>query len=563
MKKFRLLAIALVLNLALVSWSADQKKKIYWGSEVPAGWNGYWPAKFRTVPEKTNFEETSSGQQILEFINILQWNSENITVFDMYTSELGRVCPVVILANPRISTPEEAKASGKPVIYLQGGIHPGEGPGKEAFLMLMRDILLGRKKYLLDNQIILVCPNFNVDGNEARSTTNGLPKFRGTRGNALGYDLNRDAIKLETNNVRQLYRNVFNKWDPVLIYDTHVIGGVKHAYSIVYTASTVPTANPEPRGYVTQTLFSAVRSGAKDKWGLEIFFHCGTERDKWPPTVWTHDYAAWTVEGKFIVSAYGLRNRMSILCESAWYNTYEKHIYSHYVFANELLEYTNTHGKEMVRICQEADKAAVDKVLAKAESGQLKNWVEGKYESRGKIDLLMYPEIEQEYIPGTSIRRIKPGILEKGPVLYQGIEDVTKPVGIKEATMPRGYLIPPEFAGIVEKLRIHNIKINILEKPIQVSGEEFHIDKLARVQKGGYNMTKLEGGFHQIANKVFPAGTYQVDLAQPLADLAFYCLEPEVGDGFVGWNLFNDYFQISGVGKKSVVYPIFKYFKII
>ena len=51
-------------------------------------------------------------------------------------------------------------------------------------------------------------------------------------------------------------------------------------------------------------------------------------------------------------------------------------------------------------------------------------------------------------------------------------------------------------------------------------------------------MTKLEGGFRQIASREFPAGTYQVDLAQPLADLTFDCLEPEVGDGFVGWGLF-------------------------
>ena len=250
---------------------------------------------------------------------------------------------------------------------------------------------------------------------------------------------------------------------PSLIYDTHHMGGMKHAYPIVYTASTVPTASPEPRDYLVQSLFPAVRGSVKDKWGLEIFFHCGTNGDRegslWPPTVWSHDYAAWTVEGKFVVAAYGLRNRMSILCESNGTNTFEKHVYSQYAYVQELLEYTNVHGREMVRICREADKATVDKVLAKAESGQLKNWVEGKYESRGKVDLLLYPEIIQEYIPGTSIRRIQPGLLEKGPVLYQGIDDLTKPVGIKEATMPRGYLIPAGLAGIAEKLRVHGIKV--------------------------------------------------------------------------------------------------------
>ena len=182
---------------------------------------------------------------------------------------------MVVLANPRITTADEAKASGKPVILVMGGIHPGEFSGKEAHLMLMRDILLGDKEYFLDNQIILVCPNFNVDGNEARSTSTGLPKFRGQRTNALGYDLNRDAIKLETNSVRKLTENVFNKWDPVLIYDTHHMGGMKHAYPIVYTASTVPTSSLEPRDYLLQTLFPPCAAELKTNGDLKSSFIAG------------------------------------------------------------------------------------------------------------------------------------------------------------------------------------------------------------------------------------------------------------------------------------------------
>jgi hypothetical protein len=563
MKRIGILPLVLVLTLALTATSDSNQDKIYWGAEVPAGWNGDWAEKFQTVPEKTDFEKTTSTYQIHEFINVLQWNSENVYVFNMFTSELRKVCPVVVLASPRITSVREAKASGKPVIYLQGSIHPPESPGKEALLMVMRDILMGDKKHLLDNQIILVCPNFNVDGTDTWSPSDGLPKLRGTRTNALGYDLNRDAIKLETNNVRELNRRVFNTWDPVLVHDTHCMGRVTHAYPIVYAASNVPTAHPEPRGYVTYELFPAVREAVKEKWGLEIYFHCGTERGKWPPTKWNHDYAAWTVEGKFIVSGYGLRNRMSILVESVWYNTYEKHIYSQYAYIHELLEYTDAHGKEMVKICQDADQDTVDQVLAKAESGELKNWVEGRYESKGKIDLLMYPEIESELIPGTSVRQIKPGVLEKGPVVVQGVEDFTKPVGIKQATMPRGYLIPADLDWLVEKLRIHSIKVDVLDKPIRVRGEEFVIDKLVKLRRGGYEMTKLEGGFFTGAEKEFPAGTFQVDMAQPVANLAFYCLEPEVGDGFVGWGLLHDYLVELGVEERSVVYPVFKYLQIV
>ncbi len=564
-KKKRFLILPWVFVFAFSTAFTEQREKIYWGSEVPAGWPGDRPAEFQTVPEKTNFQKTTSHYEILEFINGLLWDSENVHVFNMYTSELRNVCPVVVMASPRVTSPEEANASGKPVVYLQANIHPSEPSGKEALLMLMRDILLGDKKHLLSNQIILVVPSLNVDGNDAWgiTATTTLPGLMGTRANALGYDLNRDAIKLETLAVRELYKNVFNRWDPVLVYCTHHIGGQKHAYPIVYCTSNVPAAHPGPRGYVNDHLFPAVRSAVRERWGVETFFHAGTNHGEvWPPTIWTFDLSAWTVEGKFIVSGYGLRNRMSILVESVWHNTFKKHIYSQYAYAHELLEYTNTHGKEMMKVCLDADKDTVDKVIAKAESGQLKNWVEGKYESKGKVDLFMYPEVEYEYIPGTGIRRIKPEAQEKGPVVIRGIEDVTKPVGIKEATFPRGYLIPAKFTDIAEKLRIHNINIQVLEKPAKFSGEEFVVDNLKKVQKRGYEMTELEGGFFK-STKEFPAGTYQVELAQPLANMAFYCLEPEVGDGFVGWGLFDDYLLSVGVKERSVVYPVFKYLKTI
>jgi len=577
MKKIVFLIILCVLCSYLVAFRYDGEKKIYWGNEVPDGWNGNWPSEFLTVPEKTNYKKTTSSYQIHEFINTLKWRSENMHVEKMFISDQKKVCPVVVMANPRINSPKEAKASGKPVIYLQGNIHPVEPEGKEALLMLMRDVLLGDKKYLLDNQIVVCCPNFNVDGNDIWSGENwnaigGSPRLMGIGSNALGYNLNRDAIKLESTDVKGLYTNVFNRWDPTIIFDTHTMGVVNHGYAIAYATSILPTAHPSPRGYVTHKVFPAVRQAAKEKWGLEIFTHAGFDpggwhggfdQRNWPPKVWSHAGGAWTIEGKFIVSAYGLRNRMSIIVETPAQPKFEKRIYSTYAYAHELLEYTNVHGKEMMHICQEADEDIVNKILTQAESGELKNYVDGKYESWGKIDVLAYPPGKSRYIPGTSILQRGTNILEGPPIVFHDVEHMTKTVGTKEATFPRGYLIPADLGHIVEKLRLHNIKVNVLDKPIKVTGEEFVIDKLVRIRKRGYNMTELEGGFFKSKGKEFPAGTFKIDLAQPFANIAFYCLEPEVGDGFVGWNLFNDYLTSLGVEKNSVVYPIFKYLKII
>ena len=75
-------------------------------------------------------------------------------------------------------------------------------------------------------------------------------------------------------------------------------------------------------------------------------------------------------------------------------------------------------------------------------------------------------------------------------------------------------------------------------------------------------MTELEGSWHKTV-KTYPAGSYHVDMAQPLANMVFYCLEPEVGDGLVGWNYFNTYLKSRGAENSSTVFPVFKYLKIL
>jgi len=555
--------IAIAALLALLAPRIPAAQKIYWGDSVPQGWNGKWPAKYLTVPEKTNFARTASSTDVLEFIDALRWSSDKMYVFNMFTTTLRRTCPAVVLASPRVTSPDEAVKSGKTVVYLQGNIHAYEPEAKEALMMLMRDILLGKRKGLLDNLIIIVCPNFNVDGTDTLSLSEGTPHILGSAVNAQNINLNRDAIRVETAEIAGLYRTVFNRWDPTLIYDGHLMGRVQHGYAIGYATCTVPASHPGPRNYVFDKLFPAVREATRNNFGLEVFTHCETD-DKWPPTVWSHEEAMWTNEAKFVANAYGLRNRMTILAETPGHESFERRIYAHYSLITGVLEYANVHGKEMQEVCRAADRDVVEAVKAKAETGELRNFVAGKYESYGKVDILVYKERNvSTLIPGTSVRaRIAPHMLQ-APELVRGVEFLCKPVGTVEARVPRGYLIPAELDFIAEKLRAQNVKVEVLTKPVKASGEEFVIDKVGQGRSGGYNMIKLDGGFAPSPAREFPAGTFRVDMAQPMANVAFYCLEPQAADGFVGWGMFDAYLKSLGVDKRSVVYLIYKYFKIL
>ena len=91
-----------------------------------------WPEDLILTPEKSNFVKTSTYADVMRFIESIKGKTSLAHVISMGKSHEGKDIPVVILSNPPVRTAEEAKASGKLVIYIQGNIHAGEVEGKEA-----------------------------------------------------------------------------------------------------------------------------------------------------------------------------------------------------------------------------------------------------------------------------------------------------------------------------------------------------------------------------------------------------------------------------------------------
>jgi hypothetical protein len=547
----RLAHVSAALFIAATPLAAQH---IYWGDSVPRGWAGQWPADLRTAAEQSRFTRTLSTLQLHEYINTLKWKSDRLHVLSMFTSPLRKVAPAIVISKPRVTSAQQARTSGKNVIFLMGNIHPPEPEAAEALLLVARELALG-KSALLDSQIVVIAPIFNVDGTDTFVTQDGAygsvtPHILGVRENSQGLDLNRDAVKLVTVEANGLYR-VLNEWDPLLLLDGHLMDRVNHGYANTYGTVTVPAAHPGPREYVHDKLFPAVRDQVRKQFGLEMFTHAlfGNE---WPPTDWSHDRAAWTVEAKFIVNDYGLRNRMAIITETPGQPTFERRVYAQYAYFMALLAYTNAHGSEMRAIVRRADEETVARVQADAESGSLKNFLDGEYHSRGPVDILAYRTNVPEYLPGTSVLGTRPGTASGKPETVR-VQDLTLPVGTREASVPRGYLVPATLGEIAAKLRAHNVTVRTLDRATRFDGEAFGIAGIRRVRRAGYEMTTLDGAFSSQQGREFPAGTFVVDLAQPMANAAFYYLEPQARDGFVGWGVMDRWLSA------SAEYPIFKY----
>ena len=181
------------------------------------------------VAERTSFRETGDYAETLAFYRTLEKASPLARLIEFGKTAEGRPLLVLVASKDKAFTPESARRTAKPVVMLQNGIHAGENGGKDAAMMLLRDILVTRRRAaLLDHSIILSIAVFNADGHERQSPYNRInengPARMGFRVTAQRLNLNRDYIKADTPEMRAWLR-LYSAWLPDMLIDNHVTDG--------------------------------------------------------------------------------------------------------------------------------------------------------------------------------------------------------------------------------------------------------------------------------------------------------------------------------------------------
>ena len=134
---------------------------------------------WRTPVEESDFQTTPTYRQTFDWIARLVAASPRLEMVSIGRSWEGRELWMVIASAEGASTPEQLEAAGKPKLLAQAGIHSGEIDGKDAGMILLRELAFGRYQELLDHASLLFVPILNVDGHERVSA---LGSDRGTGG---------------------------------------------------------------------------------------------------------------------------------------------------------------------------------------------------------------------------------------------------------------------------------------------------------------------------------------------------------------------------------------------
>src|ERR1044071_3795110 len=233
----------------------------------------------RPRAERTNYVETSHYDDVIAFIDSLKRLGAPIATGTIGTTTEGRVIPYVIASRPLVSTPDAARALGRPIVYVQGNIHAGEVEGKEALQALLRDLVMQPGRNVLDSIVLIAVPIYNADGNERfgdqarnRSEQDG-PALVGQRPNAQGLDLNRDYMKADAPETRASLA-MFNRWNPDVFVDLHTTDGSYHGYALTYSPSLNPGGDIGPfsgGAYARDSILPALRRRVRERRGYEVF----------------------------------------------------------------------------------------------------------------------------------------------------------------------------------------------------------------------------------------------------------------------------------------------------
>ena len=501
------------------------------------------PQALTTRPERTEYRETSRYAEVAAFMEAADRASPLIHLTTFARTNEGRDLPLAVVGRVADATPQAVRASGRTVVYLQGNIHAGEVEGKEALQVLLREVAQGRHAALLDSLVLLVAPIYNADGNERidpanRPRQHGPIGGMGVRPNAQGLDLNRDHTKLESTEARGLAR-MLTEYDPHVVIDLHTTNGTYHGYHLTYAAPLHPNTPAQIDRMLRRAWLPAVTEGARREAGWLLYYYGNVPSADDGNADAERGWYTFDHRPRFGTNYAGLRNRFGILSEAYSYLTFEERIRVTKDFVDRTLDWARAHAMEIRRATEAADREDLrGRPLA----------LNARLRREGPVTILM-GEVREEANPLTGhmmLRRVDTVREERMPE-WQAFD------AAETERAPAMYLLPllPEMDTVVERLRMHGVRVDTIQDPVEV--EVFQVDstRVAERPFQGHRERRVWGRWRAM-NVDFTTQMLAVPMDQPLARLIFTLLEPRSDDGFAAWNLLDRWIE------PGRTYPIFR-----
>ncbi len=483
-------------------------------------------AQFRTTP---SYVETHA---YLERLAAAAPNTIHLSRFGV--SPEGRDLMLVVAAKDGEFTPEAARASGKEIVLVQSGIHAGEIEGKDAALMLLRDVSVGgRHAALLDHAILVWLPIFNVDGHENSGPYNRInqngPAEMGFRATAQNLNLNRDYMKADAPEMRD-WLAMFNAWMPDLFMDIHTTDGADYQYDLTWYLEEWGPLHPAVKAWqdaaFKQSIFPAFdRMGHAQAPYIDLVDH----RDI------TKGIGNFGSGPRFSTGYVALRNRAALLVETHMLKSYEVRVRATYDLVVATLAYINAHPGTLRKATQQADAETIAKagaelpILFKTTDKPVTISLKGYAFTQQKSD-----------VSGDTWVTYDP----HAPKTYD-IPFYRDLIATESIRLPAAYVVPAAWPQVVEKLTQHGVRFERVARAVSVRAERYRLSRPDWAAKPfeGRHLVQDFSIATETATVDLPAGSVLVPMDQLAANVIANLLEPRAPDSLLRWGFLDACFE--------------------
>ncbi|GBD91695.1 zinc carboxypeptidase [bacterium BMS3Abin04] len=491
--------------------------------------------KWTTRFEKSNYLETETYAETMDYFKKLSDNSEIAKFIKIGTSPQGRDIMCLIVAKGKEFNPESAKKSGKAIILIQNGIHSGEIEGKDASMILLREVLV-EKKYpkILNHVILLVIPIFNVDGHERRSKYNRInqngPTGMGWRVTAQNLNLNRDYTKADTPEMKSVLK-LFSSWLPDIYIDTHTTDGADYQYTITYDISTYHNIPPQTRNWI-KDIFKPYVNSKVEKDGFLIAPYAGfiDRKDI------TKGIRGWVSGPRFSHGYAAIQNRPGLLIETHMLKPYKQRVFATLSLLKAVISLANKDYEKLVKLNKQADKYEVQHFYNQHFAFPL------SFKMNDKFEYFNFKGIksvqDSSWITGSTVTKYT-GKKETFRVPYYHQDKA-----VDSVYLPEAYIVPKEWSKIIPVMQLHGIEIDTLKesKKYNIEIYKFKDIKFPNYSYESHFSPTFKYDVIQ-KTKIYPAGTFIINTNQRTLGVIANLLEPKGRDSFVKWGFFNAIFE--------------------
>ncbi|CAN5355930.1 M14 family metallopeptidase [soil metagenome] len=494
-------------------------------------WDGASKSLLRPAsdPWVTAFETDPAHDFSPDYVDTRAWFDRLDAASDLIRIEQFGVSPegrpiYAVIASKDGATLDPAK----PVLLAQAGIHPGEIDGKDAGMMLLRDIAFYGKDGLLDHANLVLIPILSVDGHEraspySRPNQRG-PRIQGWRNTGTNQNLNRDFLKLDQPEMRAL-RTYINRLDPALYLDIHVTDGMDYQYDITFGFNGEfgdDTRSPAQSAWLNSVFKPAINADLEAQGHIPGPLVFGIDDQN--PRAGFNDGGL----GERFSNGWGSAAHVpTVLIENHSLKPYEQRVLGTYVLIETSLRLIAEQAAPL-RAAATADRALrpaeiptnfksdPTPVNTRAFKGILYETYDSPASGRREIRWLGRPDPEVWQVPYFGSR---PGL-----ILHR----------------PTAYWVPAYRTDLIERLRIHGLTMETLTAPRTVSVEMLRLTDptiAARANEGHLQMS-VKTVEAERRDWTFAPGSVRVPTDQPLGDIAVLLLEPQSEESFLAWGLF-------------------------